>query len=175
MDSTSLQAKLSKEILREYTRLIELVTPLSITFRTLKEIDGTGGKVSVADVIAYQIGWGKCLISWYEAGLKKEMPQMPGDGFSTWDYTAIARHFYKKYQYDSFHKQEKIFHNVVTQILKIVEKEFKTGNLDKEGIWPWCSLKSGKKWSLSKFIKVNTSSPYKRAVLLIKKEIKKLL
>jgi hypothetical protein len=168
MKPISLESSLSLEILREYSRLIKIVAPLPASFRLLKEIEGTGGKVSVADVIAYQIGWGKCLISWYEAGIKQEKPQMPGEGFSTWDYTTIALHFYQKYQYDHFQEQENVFYQVMLQILEIVELEHKTGRLNSVGIWAWCSLKSGKQWPLSKWVKINTSSPYKRAALMMK-------
>ena len=59
---------------------------------------------SVADLIAYQMGWGKWVIQWYEAGANGEKPQKPGEGFSVWDYTEIAKHFYEKYQYDNLLK-----------------------------------------------------------------------
>jgi hypothetical protein len=167
--NSPLQALLSHEIQKEYKKLKDLIASLSISLRVLKKIDGTGGKVSVSDLVSYQIGWGKCLIRWYETGIKKEMPEMPGEGFSSWDYIAIAEHFYQKYQYDQFIEQDKAFHEVVCQLLDIVEKEHQTGNLEKNDVWPWCTLPSGKQWPLSKWIRVNSCSPYKRAYLLIKK------
>lgn len=160
---------LSQDIQREYSRLVKSITDMSPFVRTLKIIDGTGGKVSGTDLIAYQIGWGRCLIRWYEAGIHGKMPEMPGEGFSTWNYVGIARHFYQKYQYDSAETQMTIFHQVVLRILEIVEVENQTGNLDRLGIWPWCTLPSGKQWPLSKWAKINTSSPYKRASSLIKR------
>lgn len=138
----------------------------------LKKLDGTGGKVSVSDLISYQIGWGKLLINWYEEGVKGKMPQMPGDGFITWDYKAIAKHFYKKYQLDSLQAQKKEFSQVIQHILNIVEKEANSGNLDLEGVWEWCTLASGKKWPLSKWIQVNTVAPYKRASAIIRQALK---
>ena len=164
-----LKASLSQEIQREYEKLINLVSLIPVSSRILKQIEGTGGKVSITNLIAYQIGWGKCLIEWYESGIKGEYPIMPGEGFSTWDYNAIARHFYQKYHYHDPNEQNQVFHQVVLQLLDIVEKEHQTGNLDRIGIWSWCTLKSGKQWPLSKWIKINTSSPYKRARQLIKK------
>ena len=126
------------------------------------------GKISVSELIAYQIGWGKCLIRWYEAGILKEPCEMPGEGFSTWNYVAIAQHFYKKYLYDSFTEQMAVFQEVVFRILEIIEEEDRAGRLEKVGVWPWCTLPGGKQWPLSKWIRVNTVSPYKRAVRLIK-------
>lgn len=168
MTSNFLKAPLSQEIQREYDRLINLIASIPTSSRTLRNIEGTGGKVSIVDLIAYQIGWGKCLSSWYESGIKGECPIMPGEGFSTWDYAAIAQHFYQKYQYHHPDEQNQVFHQLVLQLLDIVEKEYQVGNLDRIGVWPWCTLKSGKQWPLSKWIKINTSSPYKRAFQLIK-------
>ena len=131
--------------------------------------------MSVADLVAYQIGWDKLLIDWYEAGLEGKMPLMPGEGFARWDYVGLAKHFYAKYAYDSGPEQLKKLHNVVLLIIEIVEKEYKSGNLDKMGVWLWCTLRSGKQWPLSKWIMVNTVAPYKRAVSLVKKFLKTAL
>lgn len=158
-----MKGKLSQDIQREYSRLVRVVSSIPVSARLSKEIDGTGGKVSVVDLIAYQIGWGKCLIRWYEAGIEGKESVMPGDGFSTWNYTQIAKHFYEKYRYDSASEQEREFDSVVSQILNIVEKESQSGNLDQLGVWSWCTLQSGKQWPLSKWIRVNTVAPYKRA------------
>lgn len=169
LNRTTLYAPLSQEIQHEYTRLMKFIKPLQSAVRMLKEIDGTGGKISVVDLIAYQIGWGKCVISWYEAGIQNQMPAMPGEGFSKWDYVAIAQHFYQKYHYSVPFEQNQAFDQTVQQLLHIVEEEYQTGYLDQVGIWPWCTLQSGKQWPLSKWIKINSSSAYKRAACLVKK------
>lgn len=150
MESNLLKAPLSQEIQKQYSRLINSVIPLSASSRILRELEGTGGKVSVADLIAYQIGWGRCVIQWNEAGIKGEKPVMPCEGFSGWDYVGIAEHFYMKNRYDGFREQERDFHATVLQILNIVEKEYLSGNLDREGVWAWCTLQSGKQWPLLK-------------------------
>lgn len=164
-----MSSPLSQDIQKAYDQLIKVVSNVSASKRLNKTIEGTGGKVSVVDLIAYQIGWGKCLIRWYEVGNKGDFPEMPGDGFSKWDYIAIAKHFYKQYLYDASTQQMEVFEKVVFQILEITQKEQQTGNLDQEGVWPWCTLSSGKKWPLSKWIRVNTVSPYRRAIQLLKK------
>jgi len=168
------KAPLSKKIQAEYNKLLNIVAQIPLKYRRLKKIDGTGGNVSVADIIAYQIGWGTLLIGWYKAGIKGKKPSMPGEGFSIWDYSGLAQHFYAKYQHDASYKQIKEFHAVVGQILDIVEKEHQSGNLDKIGVWPWCTLPSNKQWPLSKWCTVNTTSPYKRAIILTRKFLKKL-
>lgn len=162
-------APLSKNIQKEYNKLSNVISTVPIALRTMKKIDGTGGKVTVADLIAYQIGWGKLVISWYEAGIQGKKAAMPGEGFTKWDYNGLAQHFYKKYHYDTRQEQEQIFFTTVQQLLLIVESEYKTGNLDALGVWQWCTLPSGKQWSLHKWITINTAAPYKRASTLIRK------
>lgn len=166
------KSTLSQDIQHEYTRLAEIATTISPSVRTLKIIDGTGGKVSAADIIAYQIGWSKWLIRWYKTGIRGEAQEMPGDGFSTWDYQAIARYFYQIHNPESIDEQMRIFHQAVLRIIEIVETEERTGNLDRLGVWPWCTLRSGKPWPLSKWIRVNTSSPYKKATVTVRKLLK---
>ena len=163
---------LSQTIQKEYEKLRDAISRVPVDTRMQKIMDSTGGMVSIADIVAYQIGWGLLLIGWYEAGLNGKMPEMPGEGFLTWDYTGLARHFYSKYQYDSSLEQYRIFHEVVQQIIVIVEHEYRTGNLDKTGVWQWCTLASGKEWPLSKWITVNTSAPYKRATALVRSILK---
>jgi hypothetical protein len=163
----NLKSLLGEEILTTYHGLVTTISTISAKDRQLKEIDGTAGKVRVADLIAYQIGWGTLLIYWYEEGINGKTPEMPGEGFTKWDYNGLALHFYTKYHYDGYKQQDAAFHTVVERILTIVEHEYQTGNLDEVGVWPWCTLSSGKQWTLSKWVTVNTISPYKRATRLI--------
>lgn len=162
------QAPLSKSIRVEYTKLIKIIFTLPKEIENKKCIEFSRQQISLNNLVAYQIGWGKLLMSWYLAGIEGKMPAMPGEGMTVWNYKALAECFYLKYSYENSHKQYHEFYLIVKNILEIVEKEYQTGQLDQLGIWPWCRLKSGKQWPLSKWIKVNTVSPYKRACLLIK-------
>src|SRR5579885_2778523 len=151
----SYHAPLSVRIQAEYNKLATLISDVPDSCRSMKDIEGTGGKVNISDIIAYQIGWGNLLLNWYEAGLKAKIPQMPGEGFSKWDYKGLAKHFYEKYHYDNPIKQDLAFYDVVNKIVAITEHEYKSNNLDKKGVWSWCTLSSGKQWPLSKWITIN--------------------
>lgn len=168
-------APLSTTILNSYKTLISVSSQVPLAYKNLKLIQATGGALSVCDLIAYQIGWGKLLIHWYNSGLQSENIVMPGHGFSTWDYTGLAKYFYSKYGYDGHTIQLEEFKKVITLIIKIVDSEYASGNLEKIGVWDWCTLPSGKQWPLSKWVIVNTSSPYKRATALIRKCMKENL
>lgn len=158
-----LTAPLSKDIVSAYEKLMGALSQISPEGRL---INGSFG--SAADLIAYQIGWGTLLSGWYEAGIRGEVPVMPGEGFSKWDYNALAMHFYKKYHVDGYLQQERVFSEVVQRIIEIVEVEHRTRNIDKLGVWQWCTLASGRQWPLSKWVRVNTVSPYTRAARLVK-------
>lgn len=166
------KAPLSRAIQTEYNKLMWTIAHIPLQLRTQKLIEFTGGKASVADIIGYQIGWGKLLLGWYQAGIQGLMPLMPGEGFEKWDYVGLAHHFYAHYQLDAGKEQEQSFHDTVCAIIAIVEKEHQTGRLDETGRWEWCTLQSGKQWPLSKWITINTVSPYKRATALLKAFLK---
>lgn len=156
LSDTHLNAPLSQSIKKEYNALIETI----LSAHKITE--------AIHNLISYQIGWGTLLLSWYQAGVENRKMQMPGAGFSTWDYNGLAEHFYKEYagQLDTQLKQ---FHTIVSAIIVMTEKEYYTGNLSKLGVWNWCTLKSGKQWPLEKWIQVNTVAPYKRARTEIRK------
>lgn len=157
----------SDEILSAYKSLIKAVTNISQNYFFEKSYEMSGVKVSVADIIAYQIGWGELLIYWYTSGTQAIDFVMPGDGFEKWDYHNISLHFYKKYSHLSYQELLGKFDVIVHNVIQIVNHESQSGNLDKLGVWTWCRLKSGKAWPLSKWIRVNTIAPYKRAYKLI--------
>lgn len=155
---TNFKAPLSRSLAKEYNALIKII------------LSAPNHSRAIQDIISYQIGWGTLLLSWYQAGIQHKTIQMPGAGFSTWDYTGLAEHFYRKYA-APLDIQLTQFHKLVTQIIDMTEKEHVQGNLNKIGVWDWCTLKSGKKWPLQKWIQVNTVAPYKRARTHIKKSL----
>lgn len=169
IESNKLLSSLSIEVFNSSQSLIQSILELPSNCENSKKINGTGGLISVRNTLAYQIGWGKLLIGWYEQGLAGEAPEMPGEGFSSWDYKGIALHFYQKYHMQGLQMQLLEFEKIVKTIIEIAEREHARGYLEKAGIWPWCTLKSGKQWPLSKWIRVNSIAPYKKASTAVRK------
>ena len=159
----SFEAPLSLSIRDAYNLLMKSFLYTSVSYKKRSVLNGPVEAKSAADVIAYQIGWGRLLLGWYEAGLRGEKPIMPGAGFDKWDYKGLARYFYATYRYENVQRQAQEFYQTVHDILAMVEKEWQNGRLETLGIWSWCDLPSGKKWPLSKWVQVNTVAPYKRA------------
>ncbi|MCB1067666.1 MAG: ClbS/DfsB family four-helix bundle protein [Simkania sp.] len=160
--------QLSEEIESAYRKLDELLTQIPPSQIHDKRIMFGKLKISVVDLIAYQIGWSKLLLEWYQSGIEKKSIQMPGEGFTKWDYQGIAKHFFKTYCFENLSAQRKFLNELVQKIIVFVEYESQTENIEKVGIWDWCTLPSGKKWPLSKWVSINTKSPYHRAYRLIK-------
>ena len=48
-----------------------------------------GDDLSLSEAFS-KVGWGKCLITWYEVGLAGKTPDMPLAGFK-WDYSVRYR------------------------------------------------------------------------------------
>lgn len=166
-------APLSKSIIKEYNKLITLINTINTPDRYIKDIKGTiKTNISISNIISYQIGYGKLLIYWYKSGIKNKNATirdiMHKAGHNVWNYTEMALTFYKKYGDKNSTKQLKQFHKTVLSILKFVEKEYTNNNLKKLGIWTWTTLLSGKKWTLEKWVQINTVAPYKRAYTLIR-------
>jgi len=158
---------LDKEIHLRSTQFIDAFEAFPIPKREEKIIPFTWGMVSSQDLLAYQLGWGRLLIQWYSHGLTGQEVTMPGEGFTKWDYEGLAKHFFKKYQRSSIQD----FIDLVQAVTAMVKEEGYQGRLSSVGAFAWCTLPSGKQWSLEKWIRVNTCSHYKRAVRLLKKAL----
>lgn len=160
---------LSKQLISAYNKLSETTKKMPASLID-KEIVTQFEKntVSVTNVLSYLIGWINLLVSWYEKGKQHKSFIMPGEGFSKWEYEKIAHHFYSKYEENSLDNQLLSLKIITQKIISIVEIESHSENIDRLGVWHWCTLKSGKQWPLKKWIVINSLSPYKRALTRIK-------
>lgn len=152
-------APTTKEALRtlvqnEYAKLVEEVELVPTALAREPELEGG---VSVADLIAYQIGWGRLLLGWYEAGKQGRAPILPAEGFKWNKLGDLARHFYMVYEDVSITDLLTEFKEVVDGILAMIE-ENQEAALFTPGLYPWMG-----RWHLAKFVAVNASSPYKSA------------
>lgn len=148
-----------EELIKKLTAAYE---KLDDEFEALKEEDSRRkeieGGISACDVIAYQIGWGNCLLFWEtseKAGIK---PEMPADGFKWNELGKLASSFYKTYESMSLKELRAKFEETVNNILGLIE-----GMTEKElfsiGHRKW----AGEKWPIVKWIQVNTIAPYSSA------------
>lgn len=122
------------------------------------------GGVSVCDVIAYQIGWGKLLLGWELAEKNQEILSMPDKGYKWNQLTALAHSFYDTYKNFTLAQllgeYKKVVQEIQAMISSMSEEELFT--LQKR---QW----AGDKWPISKWVQVNTIAPYTAARRKIRK------
>ncbi len=170
-------APLSQQITDCYNTFVQEIHKFSD--RETKNLSFLGGEVSVGDIVAYQIGMGKLLLAWYETGVvRRKNPQIPGEGFESWNEKGLASHLYSKWRLDGGAIQEAVFHAVTSMILGIVEKEHDRGYLDLAGRWTWCSSAAhpqkrvGASWPLSQWVKICTTLPCVQATKVLQQHRK---
>lgn len=116
------------------------------------------GNISVCELIAYQIGWGKLLLLWEYSEKNGEIPAMPAKGFKRNQLGDLAQLFYQTYAHQSLSLLLKEYEEVVTEIIRMIEKlSHEELFLLKQRTW------AGEKWPLVKWIQVNTIAPYTSA------------
>lgn len=168
MPIPSSKKELSETLTVEFKKLMDELQTIPSALTREKSIEG---KISVCDCLAYQIGWGRLLINWYQTGKKEQMPVLPCEGYRWNQLGALAEHFYRTHHKDSYNKLMTEFTTVYKNIQQIISE-----NSDKElyslGVYNW----TGDKWPLGRYINVNTSSPYKSARAKIRawKKLKKI-
>lgn len=118
----------------------------------------------VYNLVAYQIGWGRLLLGWYQTGLNGQIPELPAKGFKWNQLGDLTQHLYSQYSSNSYKKLLDQFDQVYREVHQLVktasEKELYTLE-----VHAW----TGNKWPLGRWINVNTSSPYKSALSKLRK------
>ena len=116
------------------------------------------GNISCCDVVAYQIGWGKLLMSWENNELNGKLVQMPCESFKWNQLGELAQHFYQQSRHLSLSQLRVDFNNVYQQLVDWIT------NLSTEELFtPQQRNWTGEKWSMVKWIQINTIAPYQSA------------
>jgi len=144
-----------KNLLESYQKLNEEFENIPLKSSRIK---GIQGNISACDLLAYQIGWGKLLLSWNEAEINGKNPEMPAKGYKWNQLGDLAKSFYEKYEKESVIKLRKELKSVIDKISKMIE-EMNEDELFKIGQRKW----AGEKWPVMKWVQVNTIAPYKAA------------
>ncbi len=121
----------------------------------IKDIEGN---ISACDILAYQIGWGKLLLSWEKDELNGKKVIMPAKGFKWNELGRLANSFYLHYEDKDLKYLRKEFKKTVDKIENLIillpgEEVF----IPKHREW------TGEKWPMMKWIQINSIAPYKSA------------
>ena len=124
----------------------------------LERDKGIERELSCCDIIAYQLGWGKLLISWDSAELAGRIVVMPSADFKWNQLGELANTFYKEYSQQSLKQLRTEFQNLYLQLVEwicaLTEVEL---FVPKQRCW------TGEKWAMVKWIQINTIAPYQSA------------
>jgi hypothetical protein len=76
---------------------------------------------SVKDILAHLVDWEQRLISWYQAGLRGEVPETPAPGMSWRDLPALNQEGYERHREKPLDNVMELFHRSYQDTLKLVE------------------------------------------------------
>jgi hypothetical protein len=135
-----------------YSKLVEEATAVP---SDLERNPGLEGGISPCDLIAYQIGWGRLLLSWDDLETRSETVEMPAPGFKWNQLGLLARSFYLEQEEQTLKQLLAQFEALKERMWLFIESN-SDDTLFSIGKRHW----AGQKWSLAKWIQVNTVAPY---------------
>lgn len=116
---------------------------------------GMEGGTSPCDLVAYQLGWGRLLLSWDRLEQQGLTVEMPAPGFKWNALGPLAQAFYREHQGRSLTQLLGEFDMLAQQLRDFLE------NLSKEALFqPGQRQWTGPKWPVAKWFQVNTIAPY---------------
>ena len=114
---------------------------------------------SPAQMIAYQLGWMKLVLSWEEKEKKGGKAVTPKEGYKWNKLGDLYKSFYEEYKDCSMGKLITEFNISVEKIIDLVES-YTEKELFETGARQWASSTSSN-WTIWKWIHINTVAPFK--------------
>ncbi|MFK8104772.1 MAG: ClbS/DfsB family four-helix bundle protein [Saprospiraceae bacterium] len=157
-DKISLQTAMEDR----YAKLSQEFIDIPERFIRLQNLPGhaKGTQMSIANLLAYLIGWGALVLKWHYRD-QAEMPiDFPETGFQWNELGKLAQKFYRDYEeldYAALQAQLEENHQQLLQLVQTTPNEELYGKA-------WY-----KKYPLGRMIQLNTAAPYKNARSRIRK------
>lgn len=142
----------------------KLVDELASVPSELERAPGIEGGLSPCDLVAYQIGWGRLLLSWDSLEIQGKPVEMPAPGYKWNQLGPLAGSFYREFDDQSLAQLLSRFEALAGELRRFIETSgerllFGVG----ERRW------AGAKWPVAKWIQVNTVAPYGSARAKLRK------
>lgn len=144
-----------------YSKLVEEAAAVPSDLERIPELEGG---ISPCDLIAYQIGWGRLLLSWDELETRSETVEIPAPGFKWNQLGWLANSFYQEQNEQTLQQLLAQFEALQKRLRLFIESNSED-TLFGIGKRHW----AGQKWSLAKWIQVNTVAPYGSARAKLRK------
>lgn len=149
------KTELLEALEQAYVKLSSEFEAVSPTHERKPQIEGD---ISCCDLVAYQVGWARLLMGWEQTELSGNTPEMPAEGFKWNQLGALAQYFYhensEKLLSQLRGEFSKTYKDLVTWIESLTDQEL---------FRPQQRNWTGEKWTLVKWIQVNTIAPYRSA------------
>lgn len=123
-----------------------------------ERVCGIEGGVSCCDVLAYQIGWGRCLLAWERDENSGETADMPAPNYKWNQLGELAQSFYVEHSGKSLIQLRKEYGCLYFELCAFVN-----ATSENDLFQPLQRQWTGKKWAMVKWIQINTIAPYKSA------------
>ena len=139
-----------------YAKLDKELTDIPRSIAKLQELPGhaKGTQMSVADLVAYLIGWALLVLKWHDRKSKGLSVDFPETGYKWNELGKLAQRFYADHNDLDYEMRLQKLDESVTKILVLIASHT---NEELYGM-PWYN-----QWTMGKMIQLNTSSPYKNA------------
>lgn len=158
LNKTQLQTTIQKEY-STLEKILETLTPEIMSFAT------NPGAWAIKDILSHLYEWQQMMFTWYETGLRGEMPAVPAPGYKWNQLPALNQHIYEKYHDltpDQAMVQFRQSHHKTVQLIETLPET----DLTTPGLYPWMNQNT-----LMSYLNSVTAAHYIWAV----KEIKKVL
>ncbi len=148
-----------------FERLMKELTemPLDLVSDPVMEGHVKGTWMSVANLLAYLVGWNELVLKWLDHDVVGEAIDFPETGFKWNELGLLAQKFYRDYQDVPYPQLIERLQSAKIRIVLLI------ASCDDEDLYgkPWYG-----KWTMGRMIQFNTSSPYDNARGRLRKWLK---
>jgi hypothetical protein len=156
------KAELLTAIQTHYQQLQEELESIPGEITQQKELEGHAANtvMSIADLVAYLIGWGELIMKWNDKKVHGEKVDFPETGYKWTELGKLAQKFYTDYDTKNYPSLLLKLDDTMIDILNLIQQKtdqelYETGWYDE--------------WTLGRMIQLNTSSPFQNARIRIRK------
>lgn len=128
--------------------------PLSAVNEASLEGHAKGTQMSVANLVAYLVGWNELVLKWLDRDAAGQPVDFPETGFKWNELGRLAQKFYRDYEDVPYPQLLERLARAKARIVSLIEAR---SNDDLYG-GPWYET-----WTMGRMIQFNTASPYANA------------
>jgi hypothetical protein len=159
------KAELLAAIEKNFARLRDTLGQVPETRVTEKSLEGhaKGTVMSVADLVAYLVGWNELVLKWLDRDAAGQQADFPETGFKWNELGRLAQKFYRDYADLPYAELVGRLETAKARIVAEIEARDDAALYGK----PWYE-----KWTMGRMIQFNTASPYDNARGRLRKWLK---